>query len=198
MSPHDRYTRCERLSPRCHLKRPVRPRRHQARPCTRITRRRRPYRHRGECLNNSAGWIGGPEPALNQATMNARSGAHCRESCARCCGVGPVSRSTMRRWRRWHGCARRCEVTWVSNCAGTLQAERWTLCTPEPLRCWIIRWCPIPDRRRPIPCPGSDAYVSLSAGSPRSDRAPIVPAIASVQWPRLGASSRLLRGPAHR
>ena len=141
MSPHDRYTRCERLSPRCHLKRPVRPRRHQARPCTRITRRRRPYRHRGECLNNSAGWIGGPEPALNQATMNARSGAHCRESCARCCGACLVSRSTMRRWRRWHGCARRCAVTWVSNCAGTLQAERWTLCTPEPLRCWIIRWC---------------------------------------------------------
>ena len=56
----------------------------------------------------------------------------------------------------------------------------------------------IPDRRRPILCPRSDAYVSLSAGSPRSDRAPIVPAIASVQWPRLGASSRLLRGPAHR
>jgi hypothetical protein len=56
----------------------------------------------------------------------------------------------------------------------------------------------IPDRRRPIPWSRSDAYVSLSAGSRRSDRAPIVPAIGSVQWPRLGASSRLLRGPAHR
>lgn len=174
------------------------PRRHQARPCTRITRRRRPYRHRGECLNNSAGWIGGPEPALNQATKNARPGAHCRESCSRCCGAGLVSRSTMRRWRRWHGCARRCEVTWVSNCAGTLQPERCTLGTPEPLRCWIIRWCRYWTGGGRSRGPRSDAYVSPSAGSPRSDRAPIVPAIASVQWPRPGASSRLLRGPAHR
>ncbi len=81
---------------------------------------------------------GGPEPALNQAAKNARSGAHRGERCARCWG-GLVSRSTMRRWRRWHGCARRCEVTWVSNCAGTLQAETGTLCTPESARCWIIR-----------------------------------------------------------
>jgi hypothetical protein len=38
-------------------------------------------------------------------------------------GAGPASPSTMRRWRRWHGCARRCAVTRVSRCAGTSPAR---------------------------------------------------------------------------
>jgi hypothetical protein len=70
----------------------------------------------------SRGGVVVPDPLSTRPTKNARPGAHRRESCGRC-GAGPVSRSTMRRWRRWHGCARRCAVTWVSNCAGTLQAE---------------------------------------------------------------------------
>jgi S1-C subfamily serine protease len=52
---HDRSARCERLSLRCHRWRPVRRRRHQTHPCTRITRRRRPCRHARECLNTRAG-----------------------------------------------------------------------------------------------------------------------------------------------
>ena len=246
MSPHDRYTRCERLSPRCHLKRPVRPRRHQTRPCTRITRRRRPYRHRGECLNNSAGWIGGPEPALNQATMNARSGAHCmRKLRTVLWGLSgkPVDDAALEEVARLREALRGDLGKQLCGHVTGREVDALHTRTVALLDNPVMS---IPDRR-PIPWPRSDAYVSLTAakiskssisqlrravptgcpctptrqseisdspaasppiprhrfprrrcGSPRSDRAPIVPAIGSIQWPRPGASSRLLRGPAHR
>ena len=82
----------------------------QTRPCTRITRRRRPYR-----------------------LPRGMSEQQCRGGL-----VGPNRLSTKSR-RTQRGCARRCAVPWVSNCAGTSSAERRTLCTPESLHCWTIR-----------------------------------------------------------
>jgi hypothetical protein len=81
-----------------------------------------------------------PDPLSTRSRRTPGLARHARQkSCARCCGAGPASPSTMRRRRRWHGVREALRGDLGKPLCGHLTGQRWTGCAPESLRCWIIR-----------------------------------------------------------